>query len=190
MSAPPASAGAGPPIVLTRRPESCLLQSGGALVAIRRAPLDRAQLADVRRAMDEAVSNHAGGLVMLSAFRLSPDFPLRPGVDTDLRELADTLRALDRALAASATVIEFGGIRGAAMRVASRTVWSLARPRAVMGHFERLSDAVAWLLPHARVIGAPDDAATYVRLYREADRILEELDAERWVRGGAVGRSR
>lgn len=171
------------PVVLTRRPESALVWTGSALVAIHRALLDGPQLAEVRRAVDVAAAAQPDGLVLLTAYRLSPEFPLRPGFDTDLRELAETLRALDRVLAACATVIEFGGVRAAALRAASRAVLSLARPRAAMGYFDRISDAIPWLLPHAEAVGGPSDPAAYVRLYRAAERALAEVDAERAARG-------
>jgi hypothetical protein len=190
VSVPPPDRVLDATVVLARRPESCLLMCRGALVAIRRAPLDSAQLEDARRAFAIAAEASPRGVVMLTAFRLSPEFPLHAGFDTNVAELAETLRIVGRSVVANASVVEFGGVRGAAMRVATRTVWALARPRAAMAQFERLSDAIGWLLPHAAAIGAADDAATYARLYREADHALQQIDVARWVRGDVPGRAR
>lgn len=163
------------PRVLVQRAEECVVFERGVVVSIHRAPVRGARLSEIRRAIDLVAPDHPRGLVMLSAFRLSPRFPLGPGFDDNVGELAETLRAIERSSAAIANVIEFGGVRAAAMRLASRAVRTLARPRCAMEQFDRLSDAVVWLRPHADRALGPIDPATYVRLYREADRILAAL---------------
>jgi hypothetical protein len=146
------------------------------VVGIRRAPIGGPVLAEVRQAIEKLAAQHADGLVFMTAFRLSPRFPLKPGFDSNTRELADHLRFLDRTLAASANVYEFGGVRAAAMRVATLAVMRLARPRAPIESFDRLVDGLAWLLPYARRVGALEDAAAYIALYQEADRALARMD--------------
>lgn len=166
------------PVVLTSRPEFCLAADRGAVVGIHRAPLHGQLLKAVREGMQVAADAHPGGLVCLSVFRLSRHFPLDPGFDKNIRELADTLRAIDRMILANATLLEFSGVRAVAMRLATRAVIKLARPRAEMADFDRLTDAVAWLLPFARRIGAPSDHMSWVKLYRFTERHLPDLDAE------------
>ncbi|UJR84581.1 hypothetical protein [Sandaracinus amylolyticus] len=173
-----------PPIVLVDRPEASLVQLGGALVSIRRSPLRGARLVEAGRAIERAASASPRGLVLLTAFRLSRGHPIEPGFDANARELAETLRAVERLLVANAVLIEFDGMLATATRALVRTVWTLVRPRAAMGQFVRLSDAITWLLPHARSIGATDDPAAYVRLYRDAERRLEDHDAAQWARSG------
>jgi len=77
--------------------------------------------------------------------------------------------------------VEFGGIRAAVMKLLTRAVRILVRPRAPIGEFDRLSDAIGWLRPYAAEADAPVDPATYYRLYREAGERLDELDMERRV---------
>ncbi|AKF03040.1 hypothetical protein DB32_000189 [Sandaracinus amylolyticus] len=170
--------------MLVDRSEGSLVQLGSALVSIRRSPLRRARLVEAGRAIERAASAHPRGCVLLSVLRLSRGHPIEPGFDANARELAETLRAVDRVLVANAVVVEFDGMLAVATRALVRTVWALARPRASMAQFARMSDAITWMLPHARAIGAPDDAASYVRLYREAERRLEDHDAAQWARSG------
>ncbi|MBI2388196.1 MAG: hypothetical protein HYV09_01155 [Deltaproteobacteria bacterium] len=165
------------PVVLAARPEFCLAADRGAVVGIHRAPLHGPLLKAIREALQIAVDAHPAGLVCLSVFRLSRHFPLDPGFDKNVRELADTLRAIDRMVIANATLIEFGGVRAVAMRLASRAVIKLARPRAEMADFDRLTDAIAWVLPFAKRAGAPSDHMSWVKLYRHAERHLPDLDA-------------
>lgn len=160
--------------MFTARREACTLLDRGALVGIRRAPIGNDELPELRLAFERASSAHPSGLVMLLAVRLSPEFPLAPGFDHNLRELADLLRLIDRVLVATAVVIEFGGIRASAMRAATQVVRALARSRGEMALFSRFFEAVDWLLPRARAVGAPDDVPTYLRLYRAADEVLAE----------------
>lgn len=162
----------------------------GVLVAIRRATFRSGELGDVRRAMEVAAAAHPRGLVMLTAVRLSPVFPVDVGSSRSLSELAETVRFLDRVLVANATVVELGGIRAAALRLVSRATWQLAGLRGALGHFDRLSDAIGFLIPHARAIGASDDPATYVQLYRHVERELAALDAEHWAREPQRGSDR
>lgn len=177
------------PEVLSRTAQGCSVLERGAIVSIRRAPIQGAEGANALRGIERAAALHPPGTVLLSVFRLSPRFPIAVETEMNLRELAETLRSIDRHLVANAVVLEFGGVRAAAMRLATRAVWSLARPRAVMSMHDRLSDAISWLLPHARAVGAPDDAATYVRLYRLAERGLDEVDAAGFA-AHAGGRAR
>lgn len=174
------------PTVLTQSAKGCLVLDRGVLVAIRRAPLDGVELSELHRAIEAAAGAHPRGMVMLSAIRLSPDFPIDARHAASLREMAESARAIDRVVVANATVLEFSGVRAAALRTASRALWSLAKMRGVLGHFERLTDAIAWLSPYANAVGAASDAATYVQLYRSAELTIEELDAQRWVRGEPV----
>jgi len=139
--------------------------------------LTPAGLAEFREAVDTASKANPSGLVLLSAFRLDERFPLQFDFDADRETLAETLRAVDQKLNAIASVLEFGGVRAAAMRIASRAVWALARPSAKMGIFDSLTDAALWLSPHAREVDAPDELAAMVRTYRHADRALARFDA-------------
>lgn len=164
--------------VISVRPEGVVLARQGAVVGIRRAPMHGPVLGELRRGIEQVAEAHPEGLVFLSVFRLSPRFPLVPGFDSNTRELADLLKVLDRTIAAIAQVHELDGVRAAAMRVATRTVLALARPRARIELFERVTDGVVWLLPHARRVGAPDDVASYLELYREADRALARMDED------------
>lgn len=162
--------------VVSSRPEGVVLAREGAVVAIHLAPLQGERLTEIRLGIEAAARRHPSGLVLLSAFRLSPRFPLAPGFDSNIQELAANLRALDRVLVAIAGVVEFDGLRAAAFQAASRAVHVVARPRAALETFRRLSEALVWLAPHASRVGLPADPALFVRLYREADRRLLTLD--------------
>jgi len=167
------------PEVLIERPEACTVLERGALVTVRRAVYDGAQLRELCDAVARVSPAHPRGLVKLMTLRLSPAFPIGLGFDSNLTELAETARALDRMIVAHAVVLEFTGVRATATRMIGRTVWTLARPRAAMAIFDRLTDAIAWLTPHARAVGALDDPARYVRCHREAERILGPDDLAR-----------
>src|SRR5690606_14146892 len=121
--------------VLTESPKGCLVLDRGVLVAIRRAPLDGVELDELHSAIKTAAAQHPRGMVMLSAIRLSSDFPIDARHAASLSELAESVRAIDRVVVTNATVLEFGGIRAAALRTASRTLWSIAKMRGVLGHF-------------------------------------------------------
>ncbi len=163
-------------IVLSERPEGVLLGRAGTVVGIRRAPLHGAVLAELRAGFERGLAEHPKGLVCLTAYRLSPRFPLGVGFDSNTGELSETLRVLDRSIIASAHVLEFGGVRAAAMRAATLAVTLLARPRAPIASFDRLTDAIAWLRPHAEAAGVAHDPATFVALYAEAERRLAAMD--------------
>lgn len=164
------------PHLLIRRPQTCVTFHRGAFVSIRRAMLDRADLGRFQEAVEATARDHEDGLVLLAAFRLDPRFPIRADFDPDVEGLADTLRALDRRFIAVASVLEFGGVRAAAMRVASRAVWAVVRPSPTMADFERVGEAAHWLAAQATAAGAPADPASYVRAYRATSRHLAELD--------------
>lgn len=150
------------------------------VAGIRRAPVQGPVVAELRDAIGAAAAAWGQPLVCLSAFRLSPRFPLAPGFDGNVAELADLLRVFDRHMVAHAQVHEFDGIRAGAMRLATRAVVLLARPKATLATFERVSDAAAWLALQARAVGAAEDVATYLGLYREADVLLARMDEEPW----------
>ena len=114
-------------------------------------------------------------------FRLSPEFPIGVDAGGNRAELAELWRMIDASTRAMAIVVEFGGIRAAVMKLMTRAVQILVRPRAAIGEFDRLSDAIGWLRPHAARAVAPEDPATYYRLYQETARCLDELDMERNV---------
>jgi hypothetical protein len=116
-------------LVVSSRPEGVTLAIGAAVVGIRRAPLQGPVLGELREGYARAASAHPGGLALVNVFRLCPRFPLQPGYDSNRGELASLLRVLDRTLVASAHVIELGGVRAAAMRIATKAVVVLARPR-------------------------------------------------------------
>jgi hypothetical protein len=157
-----------------------MLVRHGVVLGIHRAPIQGPRVGEIARSVVKAAEAHPGGLVQLGVFRLSPEFPLTTGFDSNTAELADLLRAIDSTFVACANVLEFGGVRAAAMRVATRAVCLLARPRASIETFDRLSDGIAWLLPHARLVGAHCQAPLYLELYREADRLLALMDREGW----------
>lgn len=165
------------PRVLIRRPEACTVLERGALIGVRRAAYDGPQLLELLHAIERVAPEHPTGLVSLTTLRLSPAFPLHVGFDADLSALADAARGVDRAVVAHATVLDFTGVRASAARLMGRAIWSLAKPRASMAFFSRLTDAVEWLTPHARAVGALDDLPTYVRRHRDAERILGPDDA-------------
>jgi hypothetical protein len=153
------------------RREACTVFQRGAFVSIRRAPFDAAQFAELRHAI-ESVATSYPRTVSLLAFRLERAFPVAEHDLTDVHEFVKTLRAIDRHLAAQAIVLEFGGVRAAAMRALGRTVTRIVRPRGAIAFHDRLTEAATWLVPYARGVGAPDDLGEYVRSYREADRLL------------------
>ena len=158
--------------VLIERPEACTVVERGALVTVRRAMYDGAQLRELCDAVARVAPSHPRGLVKLMTLRLSPAFPIGLDVESSLAEMADTARALDRMIVAHAVVLEYTGVRATATRVLGRTIWTLVRPRAAMAIFDRISDAVGWLAPMARTVGALDDPAAYMRCHREAERVL------------------
>lgn len=158
------------------RPHAAIAFERGAVVAIHLAPMLGARLTDTRAAVEAAAALAPRGLAVITVFRLSHRFPFAPGWDSNMGELSDTLRALDRSMAANALVIEFGGLRAAGARLAMRTVRALARPRSPSADFDSLTEAVRWIAPHARGVDAPDDFATYRSLYDEAARGLATLD--------------
>jgi hypothetical protein len=168
---------ASPAALIASGPEGCILVGQGAVVTIRRAPVDGRHVADVHRALSTVRESGHEKAVMLSVFRLSPRFPVEVADTRRAGDYAATWRTLDRHVAAYAMVIEFGGVRGAGLRAITRALWAIARPQAQLGIFERLTDAAAWLAPFAAVTCPEADPATYVRLYREADAILERIDA-------------
>ena len=108
----------------------------------------------------------------VGGFRLDPAFPLEPGYDGNVAELADTARAIDQRLCAAAAVLEFGGVRRTAMEAVSRVVWRLARPRAELAFLDTLTDALVWLEPRARAAGVLCEAAELVQLHRQAEQLL------------------
>jgi hypothetical protein len=167
--------------LLSLSPEGCIAVDSGVVLGIYRAPIKGARVGEVQSAILEAAARCPGGLVSVGVFRLSPEFPIGIDVDQNRAELAELLRTLDRVLAANANVIEFGGIRAAAMRLICRAIRVIARPRSPGAEFARLSDAITWLRPHAARVGVPCDPAFYVRLYREVEQHLEQLDVERGV---------
>ena len=163
-------------LVVSSRPEGVTLALGGAVVGIRRAPLQGPVLGELREGYARAAAAHPGGLALITVFRLSRRFPLQPGFDSNKGELAALLRELDRSFVASAHVIEFDGIRAAAMRLATRAVIVLARPKVAIESFDRLADGVAWLVPRAASAGVVVDPASCLALYREADGRLAQMD--------------
>lgn len=171
------------PSVVSLEPEGCLAIDSGVVLGIHRAPIQGARVAEVRRAIEAAAQSAPKGLLSIGVFRLSPEFPLGVTATTNVQELAELLRTVDRLCVAHATIIEFGGLRAAAMRTMARAIYALARPRSAYSDFDGLTDAVTWLRPYAERVGAKTDYATYLRLYREVERELDELD----VRRGATG---
>jgi hypothetical protein len=158
--------------VLIRRREGCTVFDRGAFVTIRRAPIDAQQIGELRRALESVVEAYPQ-IVTMFVFRLSSEYPIAEHHLTDFDESAKFMRAIDEHVAAHAIVLEFGGIRGAAMRILGRTVVQLVKPRAAFAFHERVTEAATWLLPYAREIGVVDDLGAYVRSYRDADRLLE-----------------
>lgn len=161
-----------PPRLLIRRPEACVVLERGAIIIVRRAAYDTAQVLELCDAIAHVAPEHPRGLVSLTTLRLSPAFPIVPGFDANITELAGAARAVDRAVVAHATVLDFSGVRASAARLMGRAIWSLARPRASMAFFDRMTDALGWLTPLARQVGALDDPAAYVRRHRDAERLL------------------
>lgn len=170
------SAAEEPLALLIQRPETCLALVDGALVGIRRAMLTPKDLARFRDAILGVRADDPAGLVMLSVFRLDPRFPLSVDFDSDLTGFVETLRCVDGRLHAIASVLEFGGVRAAAMRVTTRAVRALGRPRARMADFDRVVDAADWLARQAEGTGVPTEAATYLRAYRLVDRAVRATD--------------
>jgi len=171
------------PVVIASDAKGCIVVQHGMVVVIRRAPVDAHHVADLHRALAAARRQGSGQVVMLTAYRLSPDFPIEVENTTSGPKYVPTLREMDRAVAAYAMVVELGGVRAASLRAIARLVWALARPRAALGIFDRLTDAVSWLAPRAQEVGAPGDPRELVRLYRIADQILESIDGGVRARG-------
>jgi hypothetical protein len=165
--------------ILTVAPEGAIGVGRGIVLSIHRAAIEGARIGEIRSAFERASELAPRGLVALSVFRLSPEFPLDVNVGSNRAELASLLRVLDRIFIAHATIIEFGGIRAMTMRTLSRAVSLVARPRAAMRTFDGLTDAVTWLLPHAKRVDAATEPGAYVQLYRDVDRALDELDVRR-----------
>ena len=165
------------PLELIYRETGCVSLQSGAIVSIRRANLDGPGLERFLAGMELAKKRYPRGLVMLAAFRLDSRFPLPATFDRNLSILAETLRRIDREMAAIASVLEFGGVRAAAMELASKAVWALGRPSAKMASFRGLGEAAQWLAEVGPEVGAPADPGVYVRTYRHNDRRLRELDA-------------
>ncbi len=184
---------AGPPLyraspstqILSLAPEGCIAFDRGILLSVHRAPVFGARVGEVRRAIETAASLAPRGLVSIGVFRLSPEFPLGTGALSNVEELAGLLRAFERHAVAQATILDFGGMRAAAMKAMIRAIVAIARPRVALATFDRLTDAVTWVLPHAARARAPRDHAAYLRLYQTVERQLDELDARR----GATRRS-
>jgi hypothetical protein len=164
--------------VVSERPEGVTLALGAVVVGIRRAPIQGPIVGELRAGYARLAAAHPGGLALLHAFRLSPRHPLQPGYDSNKGELAALLREIDRSIVASAQVLEFGGVRAAAMRVATQAIVVLARPRVAIETFDRLGDGIAWLVPRAAQAGVVVQAATIHALYREADDRLARMDEE------------
>jgi hypothetical protein len=163
-------------IVISSRPQGVVLAEGGVMVGIHLAPIKGERLLELRRGVEALGQENPRGVVSLGCVRLSRRFPLEPGFDDNVADLASTLRALDRCLVACANLVEFGGLQGAAFRFAVKAVCAIARPRAAVENFTRLSDAIVWMIPRAERAGLRVDSAQIVRLYREADRRLQAMD--------------
>lgn len=164
-------------VVLERERDRCILFDEGVSVGIFRAPLQGERVIRVREAYERAAALWPERLLCVAAYRLSPDFPIGVDADSNLQELAKLLRTIDRSIAAHAAVIEFGGVRGAAMRIAIRAVRAFAGSRSELREFGSLAEASTWLRGFAKHGVPARDPALYLRLYREAERHLAELDA-------------
>lgn len=163
------------PMILLRDVRACAVADQGVLVSIRRAPIGRGELDRSRRLAERAAAGRER-IVMLIALRLDRRFRLEVGYEREIGALVETLRELDRRIAALATVLEFGGLRAGLMRASAHLVWALARPRCEHAMFDRVTDAVRWLEPRARAIGASDDVGVYLRAYQLAHAALAEID--------------
>jgi hypothetical protein len=163
-------------VVLIDDEAGCMILERGAVVTIRRALMDGRSLEESRRAFEIVHAAHPGGVAMLSVFRLDRRFPIDRAPDYNLSDIVATLRAVERVLGVTAVVLEFGGLRAAAMRAVSRTAWTLARLPSKLAFFDCLTDAAAWLELEGRAIGVQVDTAGYVTSYREASRTLAAHD--------------
>lgn len=162
------------PIVVFQNPGASALLHRGALVSVRCAAYRSGELDAIRDAFEREAHAHPGGFVSLTSFRLDPAFPLQSDYEGHLGALVETARAIDRHLVAVASVLAFGGIRRTAMETMSRVVWRLARPRAEMTFLDTLTDALVWLEPRARVVGALHEPAALVQLHQQAERLLAD----------------
>ena len=167
---------------LSVRPEGAIAFDRGIHLAIHRAPIQGSRVAEVRAAVDRSAQLAPRGVVSINVFRLVPEFPIDIDLADNQSELVALLRSIDRQFVACASIIEFGGVRGAVMRMVSRAVTTLARPRAAIRDFDTVTEGATWLRAYAERVGAPTDLGSYVRLYREVDRQLEILDTQRWAR--------
>lgn len=165
--------------ILVLEPAMAIGFERGIMVGIYRAPLEGERLATARRAFAYASAHSPRGVVFLTAFRLTPEFPIGMSAGQNRDELAAVWREVDRSAVAIAALIEFGGMRAAMMRLLTRAVFAFARPKTPFRDFAGLSDAVAWLRPRAEDAGLPTDYRTYVALYQRLDRELAALDARR-----------
>lgn len=175
--------------IVSLHPEGCFAFRDGVLFSIQRAPVQGPRVAEFGRVIEVAEKLAPRGVLCVGVFRLSPEFPVSISATNNLKELADVLRAFERVCVASASILEFGGVRAAAMRTMMRAIYAIARPRSAFADFDGLTDAVTWLRPYAERMRAPVDYASYLRLYREVERELDELDIRRGAAGSRSARA-
>lgn len=135
----------GAPEILWRRPEVALAWVAGTLVAVHLAPIQTPWLPDLRAAITRAADLNGGPVPLLSVFRLDARFPLRPGFDSNLGELRDTLRLLETSILGCAAVLEFGGILRAVMATALRTISLVSGRKPPIGVHDSVVSGVRWL---------------------------------------------
>jgi hypothetical protein len=139
------------------RPEGYIAEVPGMLIARWLCPLRGELLADIRAAHRAAHANSPRGLVSVASFGLDKRFPLAPGFDTNLSELAQTFAFTRPMLLATAVVLEFDGFLAAAMRRTSATIQRLVRGAPPVRLFKRHIEAIDWVMPRipAEVVAAP-----------------------------------
>lgn len=135
----------GAPDILWRRPEACLASVAGTLVAVHLAPIKTAWLPDIRGAVNRAADLRGGPVPLLSVFRIDARFPLTPGFDSNLDELRETLRLLEKNVLGCAVVLEFDGFLRAVMRTAIKMISVLSAHKPPIAVHDSAVSGMRWL---------------------------------------------
>jgi hypothetical protein len=139
------------PELLWKRPEGCYALAGEVLVGLQLTAVKTAWLPDIRAALARASDRHGGPVQSLSVFRLDARFPLKPGFDSNMAELAETYRFACAHVRGIAVVLEFGGVHRAIMRASIKTVSTLARAIPPVSVHDSAPSGVHWLVGHGGI---------------------------------------
>jgi hypothetical protein len=150
-----------------------MVENCGLVVAIWLAPLRVEQIPDIRRAIELAWEKNPEGLAVLTILRIDRRFPVRPEQMVGNAEVASLLRAVDPAIRARATVVDYDGIVGAAARGILDELHTAAPPVRPAGVFDRVHDALCFLVPQMPGMQTPAAFDRLLQLTRFASEVLE-----------------